>query len=47
MARHQNKAGWVLLRINPELYLAVLIAEYCNPDVTVDDDGFVLFPGEY
>ena len=37
----------ILRRFNPELYLAVVVAEYCDSDIVIDDNGFVLISGEY
>ena len=37
----------IVRRSNPQLYLAVSVAEYNYFDIATDDDGFVLLPGEY
>jgi hypothetical protein len=37
----------ILRRFNPQLHLAVIVAEHGYLDIVVDDDGFVLIPGEY
>jgi hypothetical protein len=37
----------ILRRFNPELNLAVSIADYRYLDIVVDDNGFVLISGEY
>jgi hypothetical protein len=34
-------------RFNPELYLAVVVAEYSDSDIVIDDNDFVLTSGEY
>jgi len=37
----------IVRRFNTELFLSVVIAEYGDLDIAIEDDGFVLFPGEY
>ena len=36
-----------LRRFYPELYLAVVVAEYSYFDIVIGDNRFVLIPGEY
>jgi hypothetical protein len=37
----------ILRRFNPQLYLAVIVAENGYFDIVVDDNGLVLTSGEY
>jgi hypothetical protein len=37
----------ILRRFNPELYLAVVVAEHGDADIVINDNGLVLIPCEY
>jgi hypothetical protein len=37
----------IVRRFNPKLNLSVFVADYSYFDIAINDDGFVLFPGEY
>jgi hypothetical protein len=37
----------ILRRFNPELYLAVIVAEHGDADIVINDNGLVLIPCEY